>query len=49
MDIVVEVVSWLRATVITFVSDIYNISWFFACIIGFPIIRYFFRKFMSSF
>jgi len=49
MDIVVSVVQWFRSFLNTFVGDLFSASWFFACLIGFPILRYFFRKFLKSF
>lgn len=48
MDIVVTVMSWVRSLWDDLI-DIYGISWFFGCLFVFPIIRYFFRKFLKSF
>lgn len=49
MDTVVEVVSFLRSFWSSMVNDIYSISWFFGCLLVFPILRFIFRKFLKSF
>lgn len=49
MDTVTVVMVWLRSVWQSMVDDIYSISWFFGCLLAFPILRYFFRKFLKSF
>lgn len=49
MDTVVAVVQWFRSFLTYFVNNLFNANWFFACLIGFPVLRYFFRKFLKSF
>lgn len=49
MDTVVSVVSWFRSFLSYFVGELFSVGWFFPCLIGFPILRYFFRKFLKSF
>lgn len=49
MDIITQVLTWVRSAVAFFVNTLFADNWFFACIIGFPVLRYFFKKFTKSF
>lgn len=49
MSTVTEVVNWLRSVWAYMVANVYGISWFFGCLLVFPFLRYFFRKFLKSF
>lgn len=48
MEVVNEVLAFVRS-LLSDVAGIYGISWFFGCLLAFPILRYLFRKFLNSF
>lgn len=49
METVTQVVSWFRSFLTYFVGELFNAGWFFAALIGFPVLRYLFKKFLKSF